>query len=86
MEGEGSDLLEKVPKEALSTMDQNLDGPAIPLSDVELLRGFKLNLEYEGLHSICFRCGRVGHKKEQCSEIMVKKVVAAESEVGTSMI
>lgn len=38
MEGEGSDLLEKVPKEALSTMDQNLDGPAIPLSDVELLR------------------------------------------------
>jgi hypothetical protein len=25
-------------------------------------------LEYEGLHSICFKCGRFGHKKEQCRE------------------
>uniref|UniRef100_A0A0R0GBP6 CCHC-type domain-containing protein n=1 Tax=Glycine max TaxID=3847 RepID=A0A0R0GBP6_SOYBN len=32
------------------------------------IRGYKLNLEYEGLHSICFQCGRFGQKKDHCVE------------------
>src|ERR1044072_597605 len=30
--------------------------------------GEVLNLEYEGLHQVCFRCGVYGHKKEFCHE------------------
>ena len=32
------DVLEKVLKESLSTMDQKLDGQVVPLSNVELIR------------------------------------------------
>lgn len=32
--------------------------------------GMKLVLEYEGLHSICFRCGKYGHKKDSCRELL----------------
>lgn len=34
-------------------------------------RGHKINLEYEGLHLICFWCGKYGHKKDQCSYVVV---------------
>ncbi|XP_027368417.1 uncharacterized protein LOC113874394 [Abrus precatorius] len=30
--------------------------------------GVAMNLEYEGLHQVCFNCGRYGHKQEWCSE------------------
>ncbi|RYR43110.1 hypothetical protein Ahy_A08g039539 [Arachis hypogaea] len=30
--------------------------------------GCELHLEYEGLHQICFMCGRYGHRSEQCME------------------
>lgn len=36
-----------------------LEKPVIPFI---VIRGHKLFLEYEGLHSICFQCGRYGHK------------------------
>lgn len=29
-----------------------------------------LNLEYEGLHSICFSCGRYGHMSTSCPSII----------------
>ncbi|XP_027335344.1 uncharacterized protein LOC113849554 [Abrus precatorius] len=32
------------------------------------LWGVAVNLEYEGLHQVCFNCGRYGHKQEWCSE------------------
>lgn len=41
-----------------------------PLPSHIFLNDDKLNLEYEGLHLICFRCGRYGHKKESCPEII----------------
>src|ERR1044072_9006190 len=30
--------------------------------------GLVLNLEYEGLHQVCFHCGVYGHKKDYCPE------------------
>ncbi|KAL5172134.1 hypothetical protein HKD37_16G044945 [Glycine soja] len=41
-----------------------------PLVSHTYVRSYKLNMEYEGLHSISFRCGRVGHKRDQCSKLM----------------
>lgn len=38
-----------------------------PLVSHLKIRGYHLNLEYEGLHQICFSCGRYGHKAEHCS-------------------
>lgn len=47
-------------------VEMDLDKPLCPFFFV--IRGYKLLLEYEGLHSICFNCGRYGHKLDQCSE------------------
>ena len=33
--------------------------------------GSTLNIEYEGLHLICFQCGKYGHRSDQCSEVAV---------------
>ncbi|RYR54404.1 hypothetical protein Ahy_A06g029676 isoform A [Arachis hypogaea] len=33
-----------------------------------------LNVEYEGLHLICFTCGKYGHRSDQCSETHDSKV------------
>lgn len=40
------------------------------LSSHIIIRGVKLPIEYEGLHSICFRCGKYGHKLDQCRELL----------------
>jgi hypothetical protein len=37
-----------------------------------MLRGTRVNLEYEGLHAICFSCGRYDHKIDNCCERMEK--------------
>lgn len=41
-----------------------------PLTSHISIWGMKLCLEYEGLHSICFRCGKYGHKKDACREML----------------
>lgn len=41
-----------------------------PLDSHISVRGKKLYLEYEGLHSICFRCGKYGNKKDKCRELL----------------
>ncbi|KAL4307431.1 hypothetical protein AHAS_Ahas16G0277600 [Arachis hypogaea] len=49
--------------------------------------GKDFKLEYEGLHQICFKCGRYGHKVENCHEIfedLIEKVVAVVMEVDRS--
>lgn len=38
-----------------------------------MLKGRKLNLEYGGLHAVCFWCGRYGHKKYVCLEFGEKE-------------
>lgn len=41
-----------------------------PLKSFIEIRGNKLFLEYEGLHLICFQCGKYRHKANQCVESM----------------
>lgn len=50
-----------------------------PLKSFILTRGHKLCLEYEGLHLICFHCGRYGHKFGQCDRVPeASKVLSPE--------
>ncbi|KAK7275492.1 hypothetical protein RIF29_16611 [Crotalaria pallida] len=35
--------------------------------------GIKVNLEYEGLHMICFNCGMYGHRADACPDVVVSK-------------
>lgn len=41
----------------------DLNAPLLPSYTVD---GNKLKIEYEGLHLICFSCGKVGHVTEYC--------------------
>nr|KYP46502.1 hypothetical protein KK1_031907 [Cajanus cajan] len=34
--------------------------------------GHIIKLEYEGLHAICFNCGRYGHKQDQCVPLIAQ--------------
>lgn len=45
-------------------VEVDLAKPLVPFVEV---RGEKLNLEYEGLHSVCFNCGICGHRKDSCN-------------------
>ena len=33
---------------------------------------------YEGIHKMCFGCGRLGHRKEQCPYIIRQEPMASE--------
>lgn len=39
---------------------------AKPVVPQVMVRGETLNLEYEGLHTICFHCGVYGHREREC--------------------
>ncbi|RYR76834.1 hypothetical protein Ahy_A01g001365 [Arachis hypogaea] len=39
---------------------------AKPLRPKFKIKGRPVHVEYEGLHTICFHCGCIGHNKEQC--------------------
>lgn len=41
-----------------------------PLTSVVNLNGREYKVEYEGLHLICFKCGRYGHRNEECGGSM----------------
>ena len=43
----------------------------------------KQRVMYEGISSLCFCCGRIGHKKENCSNQILPKMVEAVKEDNT---
>lgn len=43
--------------------------------------GAVLKLEYEGLHVVCFACGRYGHKQDNCPELR-NEAIAVHAEDG----
>lgn len=55
------------------------------VSKIEVL-GHILCLEYEGLHSICFSCGRFGHKADQCMEKVTEETVAGDPDGATKQV
>lgn len=36
------------------------------LINIVLIGRFEQSVVYEGLHKLCFSCGRIGHRKESC--------------------
>ena len=41
-----------------------------PLINTILIRRFKQPMTYEGVHRLCFSCGRIGHMVEACLYIV----------------
>lgn len=41
----------------------DLDKPLVPFF---VRDGKQFNIEYEGIHMVCFNCGKFGHGKDQC--------------------
>ena len=54
-----------------------------PLVDTILIGKFEQAVSYEGIHKLCFICGRVGHRKEACPYVIHSgKPPAAAEEVN----
>lgn len=44
---------------------------SLPLLPVFIMEGREFKVEYEGLHTVCFHCGRYGHLVENCPEKII---------------
>lgn len=53
-----------------------------PLTPTISLAGKHFTIEYEGLHQICFSCGKYGHRKEGCTEGGTIQSVPTDSDQG----
>lgn len=62
-------------------VELDLSNPLI--SHIEI-RGYHLNIEYEGLHQICFSCGRYGHKADRCQPLVQHPTAPAEEKEGST--
>lgn len=47
--------------------------------------GEEFKLEYEGLHLICFGCGKYGHRQEQCPNVIRPEEVPGPETTGDSV-
>ncbi|KAI8032254.1 hypothetical protein LOK49_LG01G01900 [Camellia lanceoleosa] len=62
----------------LSTDDEfESDGDEVEREDAD--PEYNYSVEYEHLHSFCFTCGRVGHRREWCSEKAPQQVPSPSS-------
>lgn len=44
-----------------------------PLKSFIMIRGHRLYLKYEGLHLICYSCGKYCHRSGQCDKVPIVK-------------
>ncbi|XP_050254840.1 uncharacterized protein LOC126700672 [Quercus robur] len=51
-----------------------------PLINQILLEGLVQEIQYEGVRSLCFACGRVGHRKEGCPQMIKAPTMEAHGE------
>ncbi|PKI39926.1 hypothetical protein CRG98_039679 [Punica granatum] len=51
-----------------------------PLKPTIEVVGGTYQVEYEGMHQICFSCGRVGHRKESCLEELARNKATMDAE------
>ncbi|KAJ1438980.1 Zinc finger, CCHC-type [Sesbania bispinosa] len=68
------------PSGAMEMIDLENDYFLIRFSNVEDLNGRIYKVEYEGLHLICFHCGRYGHRREACPTLPSTGVVTANDD------
>lgn len=54
-----------------------------PLVKNILIGKFRQPITYEGIHSLCFSCGRLGHRKDTCLQTIRKHPKLASQEQGT---
>nr|POE83002.1 uncharacterized protein CFP56_42947 [Quercus suber] len=45
-----------------------------PLINTVLIGRFKQQVVYEGIHKLCFACGKIGHKKDDCPHTIWRPV------------
>lgn len=57
-------------KYARVCIDVNLTKPLLAMLNIT---GKNYNVEYEGFHLLCLCCGRYGHYKEGCPDILKNK-------------
>ena len=60
----------------------DLESPLIPSYNVD---GNSLRIEYEGLHLICFHCGKFGHAIEQCPVKRAQEVDKEKEDRGIKL-
>ena len=53
-----------------------------PLINTVLIGRFEQEVVYEGIHKLCFACGRIGHKKDDCPHTIRKPVSPEREENG----
>jgi len=53
-----------------------------PLINIVLIGKFEQQVVYEGIHKLCFACGRIGHKKDDCPHTIRKPVSLEREENG----
>nr|KYP53701.1 hypothetical protein KK1_024275 [Cajanus cajan] len=63
-------------------VEMDLDKPLLP---TVIARGYLLNIQYEGLHSISFQCGKYGHKESHCG-IMVDRSQHSSHGIGEAVM
>lgn len=54
------------------------------LASHSVINGIFIPLEYEGLHAICFQCGKYGHKKDNCQEMLEVKDPIGDQDLRTA--
>lgn len=55
-----------------------------PLVKTIFIRKFRQPIAYEGIHSLCFSCAQLSHKKENCPQTIKVNLRPATQEQGNS--